>query len=369
MSSGIKYYQIYILLRRTHMKKLFQLLVVFALILTIIGVAKNSPAWASSLTGVESGGANSPLPTRIIITGNGNYNVGGVCTLDIEFKSTSPLQVKADAEIPLVDSLKVPFSGEGELFRPGCHVVHVKEDKVIQELTSADGTAKICFGANPEMKMKIYYYLDKPFTANQVFIDLGGTLEDNGRLICASAPYTGVYMPAGKVEPHPDSVINGINLPIPVPGGGSVLAPSATTTITTSGTYAAGGICMLKIHYKVDGLSDTLHVEPPEFDTIAIPFADMPDLLYFPGCHVTHFRDARVKYVMTPPEGDWEICFAARPGKVMTIYYYEYEDPAHQYVNPAHLVGPWKPLVTTTENGLACAPGVDFTAVYTPAGH
>jgi hypothetical protein len=357
------------------MKKVFQLLVVFVLILAIIGVARNSPAWASSLTGVEPSGANSPLQTRIVITGSGDYNVGGICTLTIEFKGTSVLQVKADAEIPLEESMKVPYPGEGELFRPGCHVVHVKGDKVVEEFDSADGTAKICFGASPEMQMKIYYYQDAPFTTSPAFIELGATLEDNGRLICASAPYTGVYMPAGKVEPQPGSVIDGINLPItkyePGSGKGSVRVPptiSSSNTITASGTYAAGGICTLKVHYKIDGLSDTLHVEPPEFDTIAIPFADMPDLLYFPGCHVSHFRDARIKYVMTPPEGDWEICFAARPGKTMTIYYYEYYDPQHSFVNPNHLVGPWKPLVTTTENGLACAPGVDFSAVYTPAG-
>jgi hypothetical protein len=354
------------------MKKLFQLLVVFALVLAVVGVAQNGPAWASSLTGVEAGGANSPLPTRIDISGSGNYNVGGVCTLTIEFKSTSPLQVKADAEIPILESMKVPFGGEGELFRPGCHVAHVKDGKVIQELASVDGTSKVCFGANPEMKMKIYYYMDKPFTTNQAFIELGATLEDNGRLICASAPYTGVYMPGGKIEPRPGSVINGVGLPIlkQVPGytKGSVRFPPSVVssyTITSSGTYAAGGICTLKVLYRIDGLSDTLHVEPPEQDTVKIPFDDMPDLLYFPGCHVIHYRDAKVKYVMTRPEGDWEVCFAARPGKTMTIYYYEVEDPA---VNPPYLKGPWKPLVTTTENGLACAPGVDFTAVYTPAG-
>jgi hypothetical protein len=347
------------------MKKFLQFLVIFVLVVTVIGVARNSPAWASSLAVKESTGVNSPLPTHIVITGSGNYNVGGVCTLDIEFKSTTPLQVKADAEIPLVESMKVPFSGEGDLFRPGCHVVHVKQDQAIKELASADGTAKVCFGASPEMKMKIYYYQDAPFTTSPAFIEIASALEDNGRLICASAPYTGVYMPAGKVEPHPGSVIDGINLPIQAPGQGSVLPPSSTVFITASGTYAAGGICMLKVHYNITGLADTLHVEPPEQDTLAIPFPDNQDLLYFPGCHVVHYRDAKIKYVMTRPEGDWEICFAARPGKVMTIYYYEVEDPE---VNPPHLVGPWKPLVTTTENGLACAPLVDFTAVYTPAG-
>jgi len=350
------------------MKKLIQILVVLVLIVTIVGVARNNSAWASPLTSAESTGANSPLLTRIVITGNGNYNVGGVCTLGVEFKGTSPLQVKADAEISIVESMKVPFSGEGELLRPGCHVVHVKEDKVVGELGGPDGTAKICFGASPEMKMKIYYYRDTPFTTSPVFTEIASGLEDNGRLICSLAPYTGVYMPSGKVEPQPGSVIQGTNLPIVIPGKGSVQPPTSTMRITESGIYAVGGICMLKVRYKMDGLSDTIHVEPPEQDTFAIPFPDNQDLLYFPGCHVVHYKDSQVKYIMTPQEGEWEVCFAARPGKTMTIYYYAYDDPEHKFVDPQKLEGPWKPLVTTTADGLACAPAVDYTAVYTPAG-
>jgi len=103
----------------------------------------------------ESTGANSPLQTHIVITGSGDYNVGGVCTLNVEFKG-SALQVKADAEIPVIEADKVPFSGQGELFHPGCRFVHVSQDKDIKELASTDGTAKVCFGANPEMEMRIY---------------------------------------------------------------------------------------------------------------------------------------------------------------------------------------------------------------------
>jgi hypothetical protein len=286
--------------------------------------------------------------------------VGGVCILNIEFKGSAQ-QVKADAEVPLTESQRVPFLGQGELFSPGCHVEHVSQDKVIKELTNADGTAKVCFGANPEMKMKIYYYLDAPFTISPVWTEIGSTLEDNGRLICASAHYTGVYRVAGKVEPQADSVINGVNLPIPAPGKGSVIAPSATTTITKSGTYAAGGICMLDVLYRIDGLSDTLQVQPIEENTLTVPFPRDQGLLYFPGCHVTHFKDSREKDTMTRPEGDWKICFAARPGKEMTIYYYT--DDGRGDIGDL-----WNPLATTTENGLACAPLVYYSAVYTPAG-
>jgi len=72
---------------------------------------------------------------------------------------------------------------------------------------------------------------------------------------------------------------------------------------------------MLKVRYRMEGLSDTLHVEPPEEDTLTIPFEDMPDLLYFPGCHVVHYRDARIKNVMTRPEGDWEFVLLPGQGK------------------------------------------------------
>ena len=57
---------------------------------------------------------------------------------------------------------------------------------------------------------------------------------------------------------------------------------------------------------------------------------------------------------------DLEICFAAIPGKEMTIYYYA--------DNETDIVAPWIPLETTTENGLACAIPVDFSAVYAPVG-
>lgn len=349
------------------MKKLFQLLVVFALVVAVIGVAKNSSVWASAPAGVDSSGANSPLPTRIIITGSGSYNVGGICTLDIVFKGSAQ-QVRADAEVPLAESQRVPFSGQGELFSPGCRLEHVSQDKVIRELASADGSAKICFGANPETKMKIYYYVDKLFTTSPVWAEVASTLEENEGLICASAPYSGVYRVAGRIEPQPNSVISGIPFPIPVsvPGynRGSVRLPPSvfnSTTITKSGTYAAGGICMLDVLYRIDGLSDTLQVQPIEQNTLTVPFPENQGLLYLPGCHVIHYKDSRIKDTMTQPDGAWKICFAARPGKEMTIYYYT--DDGH-----GDLGNLWKPLATTTENGLACTSGAGFTAVYTPAG-
>ena len=109
-------------------------------------------------------------------------------------------------------------------------------------------------------------------------------------------------------------------------------------TITGSGTYAVGGICDITAKYDVTGLSDTVQVEYPwdpnyqsrnhyTEDTQSVPFPDYinGDLFYFPGCHVVHFKNSQIQDQMntgTPKDGDWQICFAAIPGKTMTIYYY-----------------------------------------------
>jgi hypothetical protein len=61
---------------------------------------------------------------------------------------------------------------------------------------------------------------------------------------------------------------------------------------------------------------------------------------------------------MGTEDGSWTICFAARPKKTMTIYYYP---------DNLETVGTtWIPLETTVENGIACAPA-NYSGVYAPA--
>lgn len=358
------------------MKKFIQLLVVLVLVLTVVGITKNSPVWARSLPAslksvikpvvaaepvadVSADKANSPLATLITVTETGNYNVGGVCTMDIAFTATG-LQDKVDAEVSVEDSKKVPFSDPGKLFYPGCHVVHYKADQIVREMNPADGSWKVCFGANPDMRMKIYYYLDTPARGTPTWIGLPTTLENNGLLACAPALYTGVYMPSGKTIANPGGGEGGAVLFPGMTPGGSVRPPAPDITVHQSGTYAVGGICAIIIQYNVDGLKDNIHVQYPTEDTKIIPFPDEQGLLYFPGCHVLHYQNDNIKPEMTATEGSWKICFADRPGKTMTIYYYKDDLTA--------ITQPWIPLVTTVENGLACAPLVNFSAVYAPAG-
>jgi hypothetical protein len=84
-------------------------------------------------------------------------------------------------------------------------------------------------------------------------------------------------------------------------------------------------------------------------------------LLYQPGCHVLHYEDGEiVRWEQhTDADGSWTICFAARPDKEMTIYYY--------LGDLTNYASQWIALESTTENGMVCAPA-QFTGMYTPGG-
>lgn len=352
------------------MKKIFQVVFVVALVVGAIGVARSNagrasgladlkaPSWGSELIGTV---LNTPASARVTITEDGVYNIGGVCLLEVDVKKPDAgIKVEADAEIPIKESSKVPFSGEGELFYPGCHFVIYKQDKVISPADAEDVNLKVCFGANPDIAMKIYYYLDNPESGGRVWQPLPTTLDDENRLACAPVEYTGVYMPAGKVDDKPKVDLTQKTITIAGEKKGTVRTPPQVIKITESGTYSAGGICTLRAVYFVSNLADEVKVAYPEQDTLTVPFPGSDELLYFPGCHVLHYRDNKIKPEMTRDEGEWEICFAARPGKQMTIYYYRDD--------LKDITPPWTPLESRTSGGLVCAKLVDFSAVYTPAG-
>jgi hypothetical protein len=353
------------------MKKFVPILVVVLLVLTVIGLSRFSSVWA----GPSASGANAPLKVIKTVTTDGTYNIGGVCTVQIDYK-VDGYKTVADAEVPVNDSKKVPFvpvklpgySDEFLLF-PGCHFVNYKLDankqyQVVEPMDVNDGTAKVCFGATPILSMEIYYYLDNPATGTKVWIPLPTTLEDQGRLICAPAQHNGVYMPSGKYVI--DSSL--------IPGGtgengggetqGSVLPPPRHVVITEPGTYSVGAICTLQAEYKVKGLSDIVDVEFASQhlteETLTVPPNEVKGVFYFPGCHVLHYMNAVLQDEMKPEQGSWRICFAAVPDKVMQIYYYK--------DNLTDITPPWTPLESVTENGKVCADLVDFTAVYAPAG-
>ncbi len=349
------------------MKKFVPVLIVLVLVVSIIGIAKGFPVWASPK---QAAGSNAPLRTLIDVTANGTYNVGGVCNITANFITTGN-DIKADSEVPFEQPKVVPFGGEGDLLYPGCHFVFSKGGTVVNQMNVTDATLKVCFGASPELQMGIYYYLDNAGSGGRVWAPLPSTLEDNGRLICAPAQYTGVYMPTGKVVPPPGSEKPGANPFFPEGSGGTVLPPPSQVSFNASGTYAVGGICLITARYDVTGLSDAAKVVFPSVgeyskDTKTSPFDTFyvnGDEFFFPGCHV---RDQVIQDAMNKggaDDGAWQICFAAIPGKTMTIYYYA-DDSVHPVITPTN----WQSLTTTTANGMACAGLANVSAVYAPAG-
>jgi hypothetical protein len=356
------------------MKKYLPIFVVVVLVLSIIGVAWGNPVWASPRANSV---ANAPLKTLINISANGTSNVGGVCDVTANFKTGGAnTKIAADAEVPVDQSKVVPYNFDvdvfGHLLYPGCHFVfYDKDGKVIDQLnTSTDNPLKVCFGASPQLTMNIFYYIDTPATG-RVWTQLPAHLEDNGRLVCTDALITGVYMPTGFIPPS-QTYNPGENAMFPDGLGGTVLPPPNEVNISASGTYAVGGICLVKTDYYTTGLSDIIRVEYPKDqkveysqDTKTIPFADFTagNGFFFPGCHIIHFKDLQIQDQVNQAQvkdGLWQICFAAIPGKTMKIYYYD--------DNLTNIVAPWNPLETTTENGMACATIADFSAVYVPTG-
>jgi hypothetical protein len=364
------------------MKKYIPILVVIALVLSIIGIARGNSVWASPAGSIS---VKAPLKTLIKVTANGTSNVGGVCDITANFKTGGAVvKIQADAEVPVDQSKLVPYNFDvntyGNLLFPGCHFVfYDSTGQVINQIdTSKDSPLQVCFGASPELTMNIFYYLDTPASGRQ-WTQIPSHLDSTGKLVCAdNAIYTGVYMPTGMVPPSL-TYTSGQNAFFPNGVGGTVLPPPSFVTITGNGTYAVGGICLLTAQYFVKGLSDTVQVEyPTQYteDTKTVPFADYVNgsLFYFPGCHVLHYMDVTTNNVTTPTiqkemtntQGAWRICFAAIPTKTMTIYFYPDDS-----VTPVPTTAPlatWTALATTTENGMACANLVNSSAVYAPTG-
>ena len=359
------------------MKKYIQIGVVLALVVAVVGLARSGPAWASAVLDSGSSGDKSlaqdarlnydAAPTSITIKESGRYEIAGTCVIDVTYKLESGLMDMVDVDVPLVLSREVPFGYEGDLYLPGCHVVHYKDGEIVRETSAEDGSWEVCFAERPDITLTIYYYYDDPQSGSQVWIELD-TWHDDG-MACAYAPFTGEYAPGseqlkgGNGERESEIVIE-------PPPQGSIVPPSHIIRITKSGAYGIGGICTLIVVYKEPEQSDEVHVADAilynndpvdgyDYATHA-KFPDGEGLLYLPGCHVVHYKLEDITYwEKYKPQGEWEICFSARPDKEMTIYYYlgDYETQESA----------WVPLETTIKGGQACAPAY-YTGVYVPTG-
>jgi len=351
------------------MKKYTQLFVVLILTLTIVGISSNGPAWAGSLLSSEQpSGASQPASIKDI-SESGTYTVGGLCEFNAVYTG-SGASADVAVDVPANVSRKVPYTYDDELYLAGCHIVHYALDMttnkkiVTSEMSPAYGSWEVCFGDRPGVELRIYYYPDNPETGSSVWSPLVTTHTADG-FACAPAIFTGVYAPGGihpeqRIKKHDSDVVKQIKSI-----GGTVKPPPPSSEVTKSGTYSAGGICTMIVDYYVPNLSNDIHVEDSVETSANVPFPDNEGLLYLPGCHVFHYKNSKLRTDVNvgQVEGSWTICFAVIPNKITTIYFYYAKDD-----RPSSALPDWAPLETTIENGMACTPVTNKTAVYAPVG-
>lgn len=339
------------------LKKYIQYAIAVVLTMTVVGAAGGRSVWAGS----QPSGAARPK-TDIVVTADGEYTVGGLCIFRVSYKEPN-LSNTAAVDVPAEISREVTFSYPDNLYLSGCHLTHLKDNLVKNEMSFEEGDWQVCFGDRPDENLTIYYYTDEAAATGQgVWLPLPTTKTEDG-YVCAPAMYTGVYAPGGVVIPATGAETATTTQTATTIAAGTVMVPvSSSTRITKPGTYGAGGICEMTVDYYVPNLGNELHVEENVEISANAPFPDGEGLLYLPGCHVYHYKTDEIVDQVTTDEGLWEICFAAIPNKETTIYFY-YSDSDVERVTSI-----WRPLETRVDGGSACARVTNFTGVYTPVG-
>jgi len=184
------------------MGKSLRIFMALVFVVGLLLLAQGQMAWAGGLPAWDSAavvrnprtsslavpnpnpGTVKPPPVVVPpISVPGTYSLGGVCTVIVE---------RLDPTVG-VHPVLLPFSSVGPQpedvarFLAGvCQVNYVKAGAGLADLTSADGSVKICFADIPTATNKIYVYVDKTWTA------LDTTVEDG--LACASASKSGRYV-------------------------------------------------------------------------------------------------------------------------------------------------------------------------------
>lgn len=194
------------------MNKYIRLMIMIALVLGIVFVARNQVAWANrspgpSLSAREEGqsavadkkddckdknknkdkckGTVKPPPKDILIPVTGDYSVGGFCTLSITFNDPA-FTMNASIKTPLPRELPDKVHKVSQ----GCLLTYYSSDQRIPELTSSAGSATICFAAMPKKQMVVYFY--DIYSDNPTWVLLETTIQ-NGTA-CAAASKSGVYV-------------------------------------------------------------------------------------------------------------------------------------------------------------------------------
>ncbi len=104
------------------------------------------------------------FPTIMVQTvypGNAPADIENLITRPLEKEIESVEHLKTLSSNSLQDislitvefSRKIPFGYEGDLYLPGCHVVHYKDDEIKEEMSGEDGSWEVCFAERPDIDL------------------------------------------------------------------------------------------------------------------------------------------------------------------------------------------------------------------------
>lgn len=190
------------------MKKKLQIFSVFVLVFVVVGLA-NLDKVLANLSQPETeqsafGAAplrGEPSPLQIEITQDGLYNIESVCDFQISYQPDANLSAILSADVDPDFSSTIPFGYRGDLYLPGCHVLHYKNGELVKEISGDEGVAEVCFAERPGAHLTVFYYVEEPFATSQIWLELPTTHKEN--FACASAPYTGEYAVGSKIDTAP----------------------------------------------------------------------------------------------------------------------------------------------------------------------
>lgn len=213
------------------MKRLFRIILMMAVLVGLVGLARNQVAWAANSAGTsdpsapqwaeksvslggdvdcskpwnknkdkckdkdkdkdkckkhkEDCGSVKPPPHQIIIPVTGDYSVGGFCTLSIALTEPA-IVLDASIETPLPRELP----DRVQKVRQGCHLIYYDSAQRINELPVDSGSATICFAATPNKQMTVYFF--NMYASHPTWVPLETTVEAGKA--CATGNASGIYV-------------------------------------------------------------------------------------------------------------------------------------------------------------------------------
>jgi hypothetical protein len=184
------------------MNKGLRILLAALLLMGILLLARDHPAWAGNSTaqnnqvalqgsdqlvtlngGREPGSVKPPPIVVIIIPRTGGTSIGGVCIVYVDRLAED---INLRGELLGYDSLKERPKDNARYLAGVCHLTYSRGGLIIAVLKPADGNVRICFAALPKIDGKIRIFDERAWTILDTILDHATN--------CAPAQMTGKYV-------------------------------------------------------------------------------------------------------------------------------------------------------------------------------